>query len=70
MTISRCFIQDKNINITNKTAKTKRLEVSRYFRKTVKEGRLLSVRNIGKPQVAFVLAVLSFMFEETSTNSN
>ena len=39
MTIStsRCFIQDNNINITDKKAKKKRLEVSQYFGKPLKK---------------------------------
>ena len=40
------------------------------FRKTLKEERHLFVRNIGKPQVAFVLDVLLFMFEKTSSSSS
>ena len=69
---SCCSIQDKNILIKKKQQREKRLEVSRYFGRTnrlssrpsslnpLKKDRL-SVRNIGKPQVAFLFAVLSLM---------
>ena len=69
---SSCSIQDKNIDINKKQQRQKRLEVSRYFGRTSrlssrpsslnplkKDG--LSVRNIGKPQVAFLFAVLLLM---------
>ena len=70
---SCCSIQDKNIDINKKKRqREKRLEVSRYFGPSnclssrpsslnppKKDG--LSVRNIGKPQIAFLFAVLSLM---------
>ena len=58
-----CFIQDKNVDINNKTAKRKATWSFPIFRtdkpslNPLKKDSL-SVRNIGKPKVAFLFAVL------------
>ena len=65
MTTARscCFIEDKNVDINNKTAKRKATWSFPIFPKNKpslnplkKDG--LAVRNIGKPKVAFLFTVL------------
>ena len=69
---SHCSIQDKNIDINKKRAKRKATwgfpifwtDNSSFFKtfffKSPERGRIVR-RNIGKPQVAFLFAVLSLM---------